>query len=133
EKRGLRERIAKTRDAPAKPFAIGEFELVLEAVPGRTTDVTAPAEAPSPVGHGSLVQLRARRDEGAGDREGRSPPRLDLCRACNRYVYPHEVTCPHCGTDIARAAADHAETVQRRRALVERLERALAAAQSSTT
>src|SRR5262249_52341561 len=37
EKQGLRERIVKTREAPDRPFAIGEFDLVLEPLPGRAT------------------------------------------------------------------------------------------------
>ncbi len=124
ERRGLRERIVKTRDAPRASFAIGEFALVVEPLSGRT-DEEAPPREPA-AGHGSLVQLRVRRGVATGDREGRVPPKLELCRACSQYVYAHEVVCPHCGGDIAKAAEAHAETVQRRRALIERLERALA-------
>ena len=123
ESRGLRERVAKKRDAPNTPFAIGEFELILEAVPGRE-DVAPPADSTT-VGVGRLIQLRPRRDAGAGAKEGRLPPKLALCHACNQYIYSHETTCTHCGGDVAQAAAVHAETVQRRRVLIERLERAL--------
>jgi Y-X(10)_GDL-associated radical SAM protein len=119
ESRGLRERVVKKRDAPDTPFAIGEFALILEAVPGRE-DVVPPADS-TPVDVGQLVHLRPRLDA----REGRLPPKLELCRACNQYIYAHETICPHCGGDVAQAAAVHAETVKRRRALIERLERAL--------
>ncbi len=123
EGRGLRERIVKTRDAPDKPFAIGEFELIVEMLPGRT-DVAIPAAAQA-AGGGALIQLRAPRGKEAGDRHRRVPADLAICRACNRHVYRHEVLCPHCSADIADAGAAHEDVVRRRRALIERLERAL--------
>ncbi len=95
ESRGLRERVVKKRDAPDTPFAIGEFALILEAVPGRE-DVVPPADS-TPVDVGQLVHLRPRLDARADAREGRLPPKLELCRACNQYIYDHETTCPHCG------------------------------------
>jgi len=124
ERQGLRERVVKIREAAPASFAIGEFALVVEPIPGQIAPA-APVGAPI-VAHGPLVQLRTRRPQPAGDRAGRVPPKLELCRACSRYVHAHEVACPHCGADLAAAAAEHAETVQRRRALIERLERALA-------
>jgi hypothetical protein len=124
ERQGLRERVVKTREAAPASFAIGEFALVVEPVPGAADPAAAVGEPI--VAHGPLVQLRTRRTAPAGDRAGRVPPKLELCRACSRYVHAHEVACPHCGADLAEAAAAHAETVQRRRALIERLERALA-------
>jgi Y-X(10)_GDL-associated radical SAM protein len=128
ERRGLRERIAKTRAAPDKPFAIGEFELIVEPLPGRSeaTGTASPPE-PLPVAQSPLLQLRKRRNNADSPRDGRVPPTLELCQACKQYVYAHEVTCPHCSADIRAAALVHAETVQRRRSLIEELERALAA------
>lgn len=127
ERRGLRERIAKTRAAPDKPFAIGEFELIVESLPGRTE--AAHEEAPTqplPVAQGPLLQLRKRRSKAEKPLDVRVPPTLVLCRACKQYVYAHEVACPHCHADVGMAAVAHAETVQRRRALIEQLEKALA-------
>jgi Y-X(10)_GDL-associated radical SAM protein len=127
--RGLRERVAKKREAPDSPFAIGEFELILEPVPGRAT-----ADAPAPLtvsGPGALVQLRRKPGSAAASpREGRTLPRLGICRACNQYVHRHEASCPHCGADVAAAAAAHAEVVVRQRALMHTLEQALAAARA---
>lgn len=124
ERRGLRERVVKIREAPQASFAIGEFALVLEPLSGRAEGAAAAAE---PMGAaGPLVSLRRRRDRQASAQEGRVPPRLELCRACNRHVHAHEVGCPHCGASLAAAAAAHAETSRRRRELIERLERALA-------
>ncbi len=40
---GLRERVVKKRDAPDAPFAIGEFDLILEPVPGREHADAPPA------------------------------------------------------------------------------------------
>jgi radical SAM protein with 4Fe4S-binding SPASM domain len=123
EARGLRERVAKKRDAPKTPFAIGEFELILEAVPGRE-GVAAPVDSATEV-VGPLIQLGTRRASGAAVKEGRLPPNLALCHACKHYVYSRETTCPHCGGDVAKEAAAYAEMVQERRALIRRLERAL--------
>jgi Y-X(10)_GDL-associated radical SAM protein len=123
EARGLRERIAKKRDAPKTPFAIGEFELILEAAPGR--EGLAPPATTTSGGVGPLIQLGTRRSSEAATKEGRLPPKLALCHACDQYIYPHETVCTHCGGDVAQAAATHAETVQLRRALMDRLERAL--------
>jgi Y-X(10)_GDL-associated radical SAM protein len=123
ESRGLRERVAKVGEAPATPFAIGKFELILEAMPGRDDVVPPPGATTKDVG--PVIPLGPLRASGACAREGRLPPKLAICRACNRYIYPHELTCPHCGGDVAQAAAVHAETVQRRRALIEQLEQAL--------
>jgi Y-X(10)_GDL-associated radical SAM protein len=94
DKAGLRERIVKVRDAAQTSFAIGEFELVTErvsdgAIVARSRDERRPA-------------LRGVPDGPAG---GRLPPKLTLCRACDGYVAQHEVACPHCGADIAAAAA----------------------------
>lgn len=130
ESRGLRERVVKKRDAPNTSFAIGEFGLILEAIPGRE-DVVPPVDSTTP-DIGPLIQLRTPGNAKAKTKEGKLPPKLTLCHACNRHIYPREITCPHCGGDVAKAAADHAETVQRRRALVERLERALALSGSPT-
>ncbi len=127
--RGLRERVAKKREAAATPFAIGEFELILEGIPG-TQGAAVPPEATT-VGAGRLIQLGTRRDGGgapgapAAPAARSLPPKLVLCHACNQYVHGHESACPHCGADVAEAARAHAETVRRRRALIERLERAL--------
>lgn len=116
EKRGLRERIAKLHDAPNKPFAIGEFEIILEPIPGREVMSDAPL---SPRTAPALVQIQATQSvpepEPDFAPEGRVAPVLQLCRACQQYIYPHEHTCPHCGADVAQAAAAHEEAVRRRR------------------
>ncbi len=129
--RGLRERVAKKREAPDTPFAIGEFELILEPVPGRE-GAGAPAALPVS-GPGALVQLRRHGDArpATSPREARVPPRLAICHACNQYLYEHEASCPHCGADVAAAAEAHAEVVLQRRALMRQLEQAIAAARAA--
>jgi hypothetical protein len=126
--RGLRERVAKKREAPDSPFAIGEFDLILEPIPGREADVV-PQECPRPDEKepvepppGSLVQLRMPVQTRSSPSVGRIPSKLALCRACNQYIYSQETTCPHCHADVAQAAARHEETVSQRRNLIERLE-----------
>ena len=123
ELRGLRERVVKKREAPDSPFAIGEFDLILEAIPGRHA-VIPPTETAEPQ-IGPLVQLHTPSQSEADARVGRIPPKLALCRACNQYIYSHETTCPHCRSDVAQAASRHEETTRHRRQLVERLENLL--------
>lgn len=124
EKRGLRERVVKCREAPMESFATGEFELVLEPIPGREAQAVPLPEAvvlPKP---GALVQIGGRKSvsPGSSGGEGRVPPSLDLCRSCSAFVLPGEEDCPHCGANLALAAASHAEEVRRRRALIAQVE-----------
>jgi len=119
EKRGLRERVVKTKDAPDRAFAIGEFALVTEPIPG----VAA--------ARGTVAAAEPR--SGRPDRPpaaGGPPPILALCRACDCFVWPDEVACPHCGADLAAAAAAWEEDVRRRAGLVAELERLMEDARS---
>ena len=59
--------------------------------------------------------------------EGRIPPRLDLCRACNAYISFDEATCPHCGADIRTAATLYQEERRSRAAAIAKIEQQLAA------
>ena len=115
EGQGLRERIVKTRDAPDRSFAIGEFEVVTEPIPAGA-DRSRPAIA---------TPGAAGRPGRAGDApdEGRVPPTLELCRACSWFVWPGQAICPFCGADIAEAAAVYAADLQRQTALVAEVQR----------
>lgn len=134
ETRGLRERVVKRRDAPDAPFAIGEFELVLEAIPGREAEAAAHLPAAASAGDGpagSVVQIGGRRTWGVStSREGRVPTRLETCRACDRHVYAHERTCPHCAADLAAANAEYQRDRERRQALIAEVERLILDAQA---
>jgi Y-X(10)_GDL-associated radical SAM protein len=127
EKLGLRERIAKRRDAPDDPFAIGEFELILEPIPGREpgADVSPPARLGPPPPEWVAEETQGTRRYRPGD-EGRVPPRLEICRACDGFVWPGDDACPHCGADLAAAAAVYAEEARQRAELIARLERLIA-------
>jgi Y-X(10)_GDL-associated radical SAM protein len=123
EKRGLRERVVKTREAPMQSFATGEFELILEPIPGREAEARLPAAAPA-TAREPVVQIGGRKTGAsrASEREGRLPPSLEVCYACECFVWPGEATCPHCGADVAAAAATHAVDGERRRALIAEVE-----------
>lgn len=133
EKRGLRERVIKTRDAPMKSFATGEFELILEPIPGRESEAAvslrkgaAPEAKPADLVQIGASKARASRQSG---HEGRLPPSLEICYACNGFVWPGEPTCPHCGSDMAAAAAVHAQEARRRQALIAEVEELIRRAQ----
>jgi radical SAM protein with 4Fe4S-binding SPASM domain len=113
-KQGLRERIVKVQDAPATSFAIGEFELITERIFDHDSQ---PETIFSTVGRPPLVQLKAPTGEDFPG-EGRVPPKLDICRGCDQYVWPDEVACPHCGSDIKAAALAHREAEERRARLI---------------
>ncbi len=92
EKRGLYEKIRKISEAPDKPFSTGSFELYEEAIPGR--EVLPETSSPAP-----RVALRT---------QAEPLPQLELCRKCNEYVWPEDVTCPHCSANIEIEAERYA-------------------------
>jgi radical SAM protein with 4Fe4S-binding SPASM domain len=128
EKRGLRERVVKRREASKASFAIGEFELVVEPIPGREARA---GEVPEPPGPTEVPAWRL--PEGQPLAEGRVPPSLSLCRGCFSYLHAHETHCPHCGVDLAEAEARHAEDVRRRRSVMAEVRRLLSGARSEGT
>jgi Y-X(10)_GDL-associated radical SAM protein len=118
QKEGLRERVVKTRDAAPTPFAVGEFELITE----RISDGSVAATSSSQRGP---VRLKDTEDLWESPSEGRMPPRLDICRGCDSYIWPGEVECPHCGADVAMAAKRYEADAARRKALMAEIESAL--------
>ena len=119
DKQGLRERIVKIRDAVQAPFAVGEFELITERVADGTV-VTSSLSQRQLVKFGEDASRMWESPE-----EGKVPPQLELCRACNSYIYQHEVSCPHCGADVEAGALQHAEDTERRAAVIAEMERVL--------
>lgn len=113
-KQGLRERIVKVQDAAPASFAIGEFKLIAERI---SDQHSLPEAVSSTAGRPPLVQLKATTAENPL-REGRVPPKLGICRGCDQYVWPDEVACPHCGSDIKAAALAHREAEKRRARLI---------------
>ena len=128
QKQGLRERIVKRREASPASFGVGEFELIAEQIPG---DGAGPAEVVRRTpARNDLVQL-TRRSRGAPlTRDGRIPPALDICRACNQYIWPHETTCPHCGSNLRDAAETYEKEHRRREELIAEVTRLVEAAKA---
>ena len=117
EKQGLRERIVKVRDAAQASFAVGEFELITERTDNGAV-VSSSLSIPK------LVTLGG--DPGtAAPEEGRVPPRLEICHACDSYIWPGEVNCSHCGVGIREAAETYAADVARREAAMAEVRRFL--------
>ncbi|HEX8168184.1 MAG TPA: GDL motif peptide-associated radical SAM/SPASM maturase [Beijerinckiaceae bacterium] len=113
---GRRERVVKVKDAPPDSFAIGEFALIEEAIPGAEMR-ELPARDPG------AVHVHPRRLSPAG---GAAPPKMDLCRDCDEYIWPHEATCPHCGGDVEAGRTRHEADTARRRRLIDEARRVLA-------
>ena len=118
---GLRERIAKVKEAPQDPFSIGEFELIVESK----------SDTPQGDDHGHIVLpaddiqppasiLKSR--EPATSARGRVPQQIEPCGACHQYVYPEETTCPHCNTNLASAQLLYVERKRSAQALAARLQ-----------
>lgn len=131
KKQGLRERIAKKENAPDRSFAIGRFDLVCEPI-------DAP-EVPAPVQQTLVKITRPSRanirktptPQLANGKAGQTGPRelveLTICRNCQEYVYPHEITCPHCTADIEEARTRWVAKRSQMFASQAKLERVLAA------
>jgi radical SAM protein with 4Fe4S-binding SPASM domain len=114
DKQGLRERVAKIREAAATSFAVGEFELITE----RASDGTVVASTRS-------MPRPKKRPPGQAPSTGRLPPRLQPCRACNAYIAADETICPHCQQDVGAAAAAYKAQEQYRAAVMATLEQQL--------
>jgi len=118
---GLRERIAKVKEAPLDPFSIGEFELIVESKSDTLQGddhghIEPPADDIQPPA--SIVKSR----EPATSARGRLPQQIEPCGACHQYVYPDETTCPHCKTNLASAQLLYAERKRTAQALAARLQ-----------
>jgi Y-X(10)_GDL-associated radical SAM protein len=118
QRQGLQERVVKIREAAPASFAVGEFELITEHIADGAMASTSTSLPQS-------VQLRDPSDRWESPSEGRVPPSLEICRACNSYIWPGEVKCPHCGADIEIEAQIYVEDTCRRKALMAKIERAL--------
>jgi hypothetical protein len=103
-------------------------QLILEPIPGRETgaEVSPPDRLGPPPPEWVAEEARSARRYHPGD-EGRVPPYLEICRACDGFVWPGEKACPHCGADLAAAAAVYAEEARQRGELIARLERLIEA------
>lgn len=128
EKQGLRERIRKVQEANRTSFAVGKFELVLEPIPGYAvsaalSEETGPEErVTQPVMAFSTPAAPA----GESYREGRVPPQLEQCKACNQFIWPDEEICPHCQADVKVARARYAADKERWDSLMEELQTMMA-------
>jgi Y-X(10)_GDL-associated radical SAM protein len=116
-KRGLRERVVKTQEAPGTPFDQGRFDLITEPLDG--------GEGPRTVTVPPLWQMK----EPEIRSTDRVPPTLDLCYGCMQYVHAGTVSCPHCGGDVPSLAAEQREVEE----AIADLRRLLEAAKTPST
>lgn len=122
-KNGLRERIVKRREAAPGSFAVGEFDLVTETIPGNGAHF---AQVTGRTGsRAGLVQLAPAKRAYNLEGEGHVPPVLDICRGCQCYFWPGVKLCPHCGADIREKAAEFVEDTRRRAEVMAEVSRLL--------
>jgi Y-X(10)_GDL-associated radical SAM protein len=125
EKKGLRERVVKVREAAPSSFAVGQFELITERTSdGLVLERTRPPDKRTDWGEQTNPK--------ESPVEGQIPPKLDLCRSCNCYIVKTETICPHCQADVQAAAKQYAEEVRRRAALIAETEQLIAKAREAT-
>jgi radical SAM protein with 4Fe4S-binding SPASM domain len=86
QKNGLRERLRQVKPAPGVPFDSGLFELVVEDAEGNCVTIERPEEGPFIHRHDMATSVREK-------------ARLLLCARCDEFVLPHEIRCPHCGSN----------------------------------
>jgi Y-X(10)_GDL-associated radical SAM protein len=123
---GLRERIVKISDAAQIPFAVGEFELITENIgTGEIVERSSVAR--------NLVQIGQPVRTAPVEREGRIPPKLELCRACYQYIWPGEQICPHCSAIVEEAEASWEADTRRRAALISEVQRLVDQAKMQAT
>lgn len=127
--RGLRERIVKRREASPASFGVGEFELIAERIPGGTQPAEVVARTAA---RNDLVQLTRRSNGAPLTRDGRTPPSLEVCRACDEYVWPGESACPHCGASLQEAAAAYERARQYREGLMTEVARLVKTARNQS-
>ena len=108
EKKGLKERIRKTREAPGNSFDTGLFEIVVENAAGEIVEVQSPGGALD-----AQPLLRS---------EPRIPQALVLCRGCNNFIYDDECDCHFCGADVREVNRDYEEKMEVAVRALERLE-----------
>lgn len=119
KEQGLRERIAKVREADRNSFAIGQFELILEPIP--ETEISSQLER-EPMTEPKLTAPDVTIIKDEYRREGRVPPKLEKCKECNQFMWKNETICPHCHTDVQKANAKYEEDKKRRESLMAQIE-----------
>lgn len=124
EKQGLRERIRKVKEAGESPFAVGRFELILESIAeGETISVSSWEEMPKQQEDTSVLDSsELAMTDGDRYREGRVPPQLERCKACNQFIWQHEEVCPYCKTNVREANAKYDEDKKRWESLMDKIE-----------
>ncbi|NEO88541.1 MAG: SPASM domain-containing protein, partial [Spirulina sp. SIO3F2] len=121
-KQGLRERIRKVEDAAQSSFAVGRFEVIRESVPENQTDAVINWQG---MPQQTDVQIPVNFPEAEvydQNPEGRVPPELERCKACNQFILPDEEVCPACETNVAEANTQYAEDKQRWEALMAKIQ-----------
>ena len=110
KKKGLRERIRKTQEAPGLSFDQGLFEIIVENENGEIVEIQSPNDtAVLPISN-------------IADRTPRIPKALKLCNGCDNYVYEEETTCTFCNADVQKVNDEYAVKMERAKRSLEKLE-----------
>jgi len=110
DKKGLRERIQKIKEAEGTSFDHGLFEIVVEDFEGNIVDVQTPTSTPEI-------------EDDFGDRTPRDPETLKLCRGCNHHIYKSSEVCDFCQQDVIETDAIYEEGMNKARIALARMEK----------
>jgi Y-X(10)_GDL-associated radical SAM protein len=105
-KHGLRERIEQVERAPGQSFDHGRFELILETRDGNRVESSESAPDHKDAASTPTSTMHVSTDSEQPRKLGQTCklPFLELCRGCNRHIFPGTETCPHCGGDVWQLA-----------------------------
>lgn len=101
KKKGLHERIRKTKEAPGLSFDIGLFEIIVENEKGEIVEIQSPNDT---------HQIPVSDDT---NRVPRMPKALKLCNGCDNYVYEEEEICNFCNADVQKVNDEYAVKMEK--------------------
>jgi Y-X(10)_GDL-associated radical SAM protein len=106
-KHGFRERVEQVERAPGQSFDHGRFELVLEThEEDRVEFLEFPLDYREAASTPTSKIYTSTSSEQRHNLEQISCklPFLEICRGCNRHIFPGTETCPHCDGDVWQLA-----------------------------
>lgn len=112
DKKGLKERIRKIKEAEGVAFDYGLFEIVVEDKDGNIVEVQTPTSTEKVA-------------DDFGDRIPRAPEALKLCHGCNHHIYESSEVCDFCHQDVAETEANYNAAMEKAKAALKKMEKVM--------